>query len=133
LLAYWTRGLAADQWFEDLRFVQEIVGDHDDDQKPVRVAILDTGIDETHPFVKEALGRVLHKPTRVKQIAAMRGFPNHLKPGQDHHGHGTHCASVFIKTAPNAALYIARVADDTGRIDQGINDQDEFSHVAEVN
>jgi subtilisin family serine protease len=131
-LAYWDSAGAADQWFEELRFVQEIVGDHEDDQKPVRVAILDTGVDETHPLIEKAMGRILHKTTQVRQIAAMRGFPHSLKPGQDHHGHGTHCASVFIKTAPNAALYIGRVADDTGQIDVGTTDQDDFSHVAEV-
>lgn len=45
-----------------------------------------------------------------------KGFPETLNPMQDNDGHGTHLASVFYKTAPLAALHIARIVDDAGVI-----------------
>lgn len=78
--------------------------------------------------------RVLHRKTKVKQLAALQGFPDRLNPGRDRHGHGTHCASVLMKTAPNAAFYIARVVDDNGDLYQ--EDEEgkakEFVNVAQV-
>ena len=81
-----------------------------DDQKPVRVAILDSGVDATHPDISLAL--------ETKQIAAYKGFPESLNPLQDKHGHGTHGASVLMKTAPNATLYVACMVDDKGEISE---------------
>ena len=44
-----------------------------------------------------------------------QGFPENL-PLQDKDGHGTHGASVLLKTAPHATLLVARVADDNREI-----------------
>jgi subtilisin len=74
----------------------------------VKVAILDTGIYWQHPEFEERRGSVSKK----RCIA----FPDTLDPCNDKHGHGTHAASVLLRTAPNVLLYIARVADDTGSI-----------------
>lgn len=115
-----------------MEFVQKIVADHEDDQKPVRVAIFDTGVDERHPEIKKASERILHKKTKLKQIAAMQGFPDSLNPSRDRHGHGTHCASVLMKTAPNAALYIARVVDDNETLYRENDDENEYVHVCQV-
>src|SRR5579859_3748264 len=100
----------ADQWFEDLEDVVHPILDRDrkDRQRSVRVAILDTGVDNRHPQIQRAL--------ELKTIKEVRGFPGSLEPLQDRHGHGTHGASVLMRTAPHAALYIARIADDEGNI-----------------
>jgi hypothetical protein len=44
------------------------------------------------------------------------GFPESLDPLNDQNGHGTHGVSVLLKTAPVAAIYLARTVDDAGRI-----------------
>ena len=45
-----------------------------------------------------------------------QGFPANLDPLQDKDGHGTHGASVLLKTAPNATLLVVRVANDKRQI-----------------
>ena len=104
------RATWADQWFEDLEScVLPILNkDRKDRQRPIRVAILDTGIDVAHPTFQKAVLQ--------NKIRASRGFPETLEPFADGHGHGTHGGSVLLRIAPNAVLYIARIADDEGHI-----------------
>lgn len=51
-----------------------------------------------------------------RAIKRWRGFPHTLDPCQDRLGHGTHIASVILKTAPYPALYIARIFSDDGQM-----------------
>lgn len=74
----------------------------------MRVALLDSGVDASHPDIRKALND--------KRIRDARGFPASLDPRGDRNGHGTHGASVFMRTAPHAVLYIARISDDDGNI-----------------
>ena len=100
----------ADDWFRALEAVvfPVIDGNRKENQRRVRVALLDTGVDTTHREIKHALEQ--------KKIVAYRGFPDSLDPLQDSTGNGTHGASVLLKTAPNSALYVARIVDDEGKI-----------------
>jgi hypothetical protein len=96
----------AKEWFTQLETVHRIVDENrKDNHRAVRVGILDTGIDSTHSEISQA--------TMIKEC---KGFPDSLDPCKDKIGHGTHGASVFLKTAPQASLYIARVVDDQKRI-----------------
>jgi len=84
----------------------------------VRVAVLDTGLDLTHPDFE---GRTL---------VAKSFVPN--ESVQDGHGHGTHCAGTAAGTkapdvlprygvAPDAALFIGKVLSNGGSgADRGI-------------
>ena len=49
---------------------------------------------------------------RNGSIAQYQGFPDNLDPLHDKDGHGTHGASVLLKTTPHATLLVARVNDD---------------------
>ena len=60
-----------------------------------------------------------------RRIKAWRGFPATLDPLRDRVGHGTHCASVILRTAHYTSLYIARIFDD----DKKISDCDEVVKV----
>ncbi|MCX5390561.1 S8 family serine peptidase [Streptomyces sp. NBC_00094] len=88
------------------------------DGKGIKVAVLDTGIDPSHPDVKD-------------HIVGSKSFV----PGQevlDKHGHGTHCASTIAGSgaasdgankgvAPGADLLIGKVLSDSGSgADSGI-------------
>ncbi|WP_238010193.1 S8 family serine peptidase [Dactylosporangium sp. AC04546] len=72
----------------------------------VKVAVLDTGVDATHPDLKG----------RVKQAV------NFTETGDavDHHGHGTHVAATVAGNgtrkgvAPGADLLVGKVLDDNG-------------------
>ena len=76
------------------------------------MAILDTGVYFEHPNFEKA------RTLDVLQKDRCRGFPSQLEAiaCQDKNGHGTHCASVLLRTAPNIDLYVARVFDDSGRV-----------------
>jgi subtilisin family serine protease len=76
------------------------------------VAVLDTGIDATHPDVADA-------------VVAARDFTDSPAGTEDHVGHGTHVASIvtgngaasggtFVGVAPDARLLVGKVLDDDG-------------------
>ncbi|MEU6251004.1 S8 family serine peptidase [Glycomyces sp. NPDC047010] len=77
------------------------------DGSGVTVAVLDTGIDDTHPDL-------------AGQIAATANFTDE-EDHRDHYGHGTHVASIVAGTggtysgvAPGADLLVGKVLDDEG-------------------
>jgi subtilisin len=79
-----------------------------------RLAVLDTGIDTTHPDFSNRIS-----PSDTKSFLAGKSV-------QDNHGHGTHCAGIIAgplnslsgsrySVAPDASLLIGKVLDDNGR------------------
>ncbi len=80
--------------------------------KGVRVAVLDTGVDATHPDL-------------AGQIAEKKDFTVDGGDAGDHFGHGTHVAATIAGTgaasggarrgvAPGAQLLVGKVLDDSG-------------------
>lgn len=74
--------------------------------EPVRVAILDSGLDPENPFLIE--DQQLANP-RIKEA---RSFVHGTAPHdtRDEIGHGTHALGLLLKVAPYAEIYIAKIA-----------------------
>jgi subtilisin family serine protease len=96
-------------WFKYLAPFQDEVAKLRTDDVRIRIAMLDTGMDEKHD--------AFQKTRQQGLILSGKGFPDNLLPFEDKHGHGTHAASVLLRTAPTAELFIARIFDDQGQID----------------
>lgn len=71
----------------------------------VKVAIIDTGIDISHPDLKERIKYTINMHTRTTDVT-------------DDYGHGTHIAGLIAGkntgVAPESELYIAKVLDSKG-------------------
>lgn len=75
--------------------------------KGVRVAVIDSGIDEEHPAVKGAIcGGVV---VEYDENAETRVRVENEQPIRDMAGHGTACAGIIHKLAPEAEIYSVRV------------------------
>lgn len=62
--------------------------------------MLDSGVDESHNALDAG------------QIKLKRNLTNKFKKAvHDHDGHGTFTASLIVDYAPDAELYIAKIAD----------------------
>ena len=76
--------------------------------KGVRVGILDSGVDFTHP----ALAGVAHRSFEVRESQGR--FVYQEAPGTDVLGHGTMCAGVIHAIAPEAELCSIKILDESG-------------------
>ncbi|KAH8745339.1 hypothetical protein F5883DRAFT_266502 [Diaporthe sp. PMI_573] len=76
--------------------------------QPVKIAILDTGIDQAH-YAFEA---------REENLKGKRNCYNESKKNvPDLNGHGTFAASLILDYAPDAELYVVKIADENARPD----------------
>ena len=71
---------------------------------PIRIAIVDSGIDEAHSGVNHISGGVCIQVSNAGEIV----FSNEHS---DCAGHGTACAGIICKKAPNAELFSVRIFD----------------------
>ena len=71
----------------------------------VRVAVVDSGIDESHPAVGRVAGGVsiTHDPDAQGGLRLVEG------PHADLFGHGTACAGIIRRAAPDVELFSVRV------------------------
>ena len=71
----------------------------------VKVGIIDSGVDADHPFVQGVAGGVIleHDPDVEGEVRYIEG------PHEDLFGHGTACAGIIKKVAPECEIYSIRV------------------------
>ncbi|RDW74910.1 hypothetical protein BP6252_06052 [Coleophoma cylindrospora] len=69
----------------------------------IRIAIIDTGIDDEDTLIETAL-----ENGRIKDCQGFVGDPG---DHQDLQGHGTHVTRLILGMAPAAELYIAKISD----------------------
>ena len=85
----------------------------------VPVAILDTGIDPTHPAVASHIAGGIDLVDHDSNPTDVRSFTDTNGNGliDEAYGHGTHIAGIVALVAPRAKLLIVRVLDANGRGD----------------
>ncbi|KPM41849.1 hypothetical protein AK830_g4744 [Neonectria ditissima] len=69
----------------------------------VRICVIDTGIDLMHPGVRGGMAG-----QRLKELKSWKNGPTDMT---DNYGHGTHVADIIFRTAPEAEIYVAKIAD----------------------
>lgn len=72
--------------------------------KGVKVAVIDSGIDATHPGIPGGVQGYVAIEERPEE-----GFVYLIDPHEDITGHGTACASIIRSLAPDCELYSVRV------------------------
>lgn len=81
----------------------------------VRVAVIDSGVESNHPWLDDCVkgGVIVEYDGRRKEGVKITDDPN----PRDLFGHGTACAGIIHKLAPDAEIYSVRVLgkDLTGR------------------
>jgi hypothetical protein len=76
-------------------------------ERKIRIAILDTGIEEDNAFFKGVKRTRREKDSPLKDRKSFTGGLNVA----DSFGHGTDVASLILKVAPEANLYIAKISE----------------------
>ncbi|OJK00429.1 hypothetical protein ASPACDRAFT_43016 [Aspergillus aculeatus ATCC 16872] len=101
------RSDATEKWMKDFSaFCKVLISYSRDENVKIRVAVLDTGIDGEHAFVKARWHRQELKDQGYQDFSAE---PAGLD-ACDVDGHGTHVAGLILRFAPSVDLYVARIA-----------------------
>ena len=69
--------------------------------KGIRVAVLDTGCDVNHPWLKANIKGTYNAIAKTRDVT-------------DRHGHGTHCIGTVVEAAPEVEIYVVKVLSDSG-------------------
>lgn len=79
-----------------------------DPSRRVRIAVLDTGYDDNAPF--------FFLPDVEARLKGWKDWVDGSDQPKDLHGHGTHLVSLALKCAPEADIYVARIAESPNQL-----------------
>jgi hypothetical protein len=110
----------ADAWFRRYKKTRRMLFPPDNldersDMPMVKVAVIDTGIDESHPFIKKwwirpEPGNHDQDLKNIRYFDFLGGADTE-GAAKDNVGHGTHVSGIILQLAPFVELYIAKVFD----------------------
>lgn len=105
-------------WKKRLRKQNLMYGIGREPSAKIRIAILDTGIDKSHPQV---LREWYHEATNHEgRIRDFKDFVHGDTP-KDVSGHGTHIAGIILDLSSNTHVYIGRVVESQKHLKRGDN------------
>lgn len=100
------RAERAEGWLKNLRLVHKFLEEQEESNPPVKIAILDTGVDDGHLVIQSQNQRI---KGRVDWTTSSQEVQER-KTLSDSAGHGTHAASILLRYAPSADIYIGKVS-----------------------
>lgn len=81
----------------------------------VKVAVLDTGVDPTHPLLQGRVQMIAEGEWQLGSLEIARGVDTDGDGEFDEaYGHGTHVAGIIASVAPQAEILALRVLDSDG-------------------
>lgn len=86
----------------------------------IKIAILDTGYDPESPFFRSRIRR--------NRIKSWKDWVSNSLQHQDQDGHGTHVVSLVMRIAPQADVYMARIAEGTEGLQKASQSVAEVTH-----
>ncbi|KAK7448567.1 hypothetical protein CaCOL14_011788 [Colletotrichum acutatum] len=103
----------SEKWMRDFIRSRDMILStrQDKNMERVRVTIIDTGLDKTHPFVIKRQWQDFRQAAN-KKVALFQDFvtENPSMEAIDEDGHGTFIAGIVLQLAPLVELSVARVA-----------------------
>jgi hypothetical protein len=106
-------GRGSRDWFREMKSFEKCIdASRKSWYQKAKVAILDTGVDATHPDISKEI-----EDGRITYYDFVDGSTNF----KDEDGHGTHCTSVLAKLAPNAEIYVGRVFRSSRSVEDSVD------------
>ncbi|KAK1448695.1 thermostable alkaline protease [Colletotrichum melonis] len=101
-----------EHWVKDFIKGRDTIIDtrHNKDVERIKITIIDTGLDRTHPFIVRRQWQEFRQ-TGNKSVALFKDFTTENPSAEaiDDEGHGTFIAGIVLQLAPFVELSIARV------------------------
>ncbi|KAM0544220.1 hypothetical protein ACHAPJ_011909 [Fusarium lateritium] len=105
---------SAVEFLDDLQPFLGTIGSVRQNSKPwdppherIRIAVLDSGIDDTQPIMRSAI-----KAGRINSQRSKSFVGRTDSWRQDSYSHGTHVTQLLLKTAPAAEIFIGKICTD---------------------
>ena len=118
--AFFTEGFNHDEWLKQLKILSNEIKrevPRGIEIKPIRVAILDTGINMSTPFFTSEARRL---KVQARADFTVNGSRATSDIDNDTFKHGSLMAQLLLEAAPSADVYIARIAENTNALSHSI-------------